>query len=510
MKSRSLLLALGVTLFLTLLTPLLDAQHVLLRRRLGNNSEGMTTIQSGPFNGYIAIMDGTDVLAFVDGGRGEVPARELFSVLGLGVNVGPRGIAYIDDEQLFVFDDPTLPNTLFLSDNQGKTEGTINVTFPGGFIPDDTEGMVWLPPNAAQFGNHILEIAASFGSTATTVKIEVIDRNTGQVVAEIHPNVPLANPFDFLVGLGFQFPDRLLVSATDGTIWQIDFSGSVAAGPVSFPGVGDVESISQVDSNRIAVAGYDAGKVMFLDGNLNPLLGQDRSYLIGFGLTQSWGVAWDSDLQRHLVSLPGNTPPSSTEQIISLPFALHAESQAVNTSAVAGPRALSYLPDEHRIALSQTGCSPNCVIFLYDNSGNLVDQVPVGVDLLAMAYIPTTKQFAGANPWGGNPTILLFFASDGALINSINLSPIGIDGIFGLTFFPSGVSSGGEFLLLSSPNTHQAFVIDSAGKLLKRFDYKTVLGTVNARDVATITTGPLAGAFSLVSLDTSEIVIFRF
>ena len=508
MKPRTLSLTLVITLFLTLLAPLLDAQNVLLRRRLGNNSEGMTTIHAGPLNGTIAIMDGMDVIAFANGGRDSIPPRELFSVLGLPINVGPRGIAYIDDEQRFVFDDPTIPNTLFLTNNQGKAAGTINVTFPGGFVPDDTEGMVWLPPTAAQFGNHILEIAASFATLPVTVTIEVIDRGTGQVVAGIHPNVTLTTPLDFLVGLGFQSPDRLLVSGTDGTIWQIDFSGNVTAGPVSFPGVGDVESVSQVDSNRIAAAGYDAGKVMFLDTNLTPLAGQDRSYLIGFGLSQSTGVAWDSDLQRHLVSFPGAAPPASSEQIISLSPVLGGERRAVDTSAVAGPNALSYLPDEHRIALSQAGCAPNCIIFLYDNSGNLVEQVPVGIGLLAMTYIPTTKQFAGAHP--GNLTTLLFFARNGTLVNSIDLSSTGIDGIFGITFFNSATTPGGKFLLLSSPVTHQAFVINSTGTVLMQFDYKTALGAVNVRDVAAIASVPPNGIFSLVSQDTSEIVIFHF
>jgi hypothetical protein len=508
MKPRTLSLTLAITVFLTLLAPLLDAQNVLLRQRLGNNSEGMTTIHAGPLNGTIAIMDGTDVIAFANGGRGSIPPRELFSVLGLPINVGPRGIAYIDDEQRFVFDDPTIPDTLFLTDNQGKAAGTINVTFPGGFVPDDTEGMVWLPPTAAQFGNHILEIAASFATLPPTVTIEVIDRGTGQVVAGINPNVTLTTPSDFLVGLGFQSPDRLLVSGTDGTIWQIDFSGNITAGPVSFAGVGDVESVSQVDGNRIAAAGYDAGKVMFLDANLTPLAGQDRNYLIGFGLSQGTGVAWDSDLQRHLVSFPGITPPANNEQIISLSPFLGDERRAVDTSGVAGPRALSYLPDEHRIALSQTGCFPNCVIFLYDNGGNLVEQVPVGLGLRAMTYIPTTKQFAGANP--GNLTTLLFFARSGTLVNSMDLSPTGIDGIFGITFFNSATTPGGEFLLLSSPVTHQVFVINSTGTVLKQFDYKTALGAVNATDLATIASVPPNGIFSLVSRDTSEIVIFHF
>ena len=501
MKSRTLILITVMTLSNALVAPFLDAQSVVQRRRLGNNTEAITTIHAGPLNGYVAIMDGTDVLAFANGGLGDVPVQKLFSVLGLGVNIGPRGIAYINAEQLFVFNDPTQPNTLFLSDNEGEPEGTINVTFTAGFVPDYIEGLVWLPPTVAKFGNHILAVGVNF---TTGVRIEVIDRNSGQVVAEILPN--LGNRSDSIVGLGFQSPDRLLVGATDGTIWKIDFSGNITAGPVSFPGVGDIEGVAQVDSNHIAAAGYDAGKVMFLDGNLNPLVGQERSYLIGFGLSQSNGVAWDPDLLRHLVNLPGSVPPSSVEQIVSLPFTLGSARQVVNTSGVAGSRALSYLPDEHRIALSQNGCAPNCVIFLYDNTGNLVEQVPVGFGLRAMTYIPTRKQFAGAGP--ADPTTLLTIARDGTLVNSIDLASIGIDAIFGAAFFNPLHPSGGEFLLLSSPATHKAFVIDFTGQLLREFDYKTALQTVTAADVSAITSGPLGGAFSLVSADTSEIVVF--
>jgi len=508
MKSRIQALVILIVLSQALLSTVLDAQTVVQRKRLGNNTEAMTAIHAGPLKNYIAIMDGTDVLAFANGGQGDAPVQKLFSVLGLGTNVGPRGIAYIDAEQLFVFDDPSTPdlNTLFLSDNHGRPKGTIQVTYPDGFVPDDVEALVWLPPTASKFGNHILQVVVSFATPTPTVKIEVIDRSTGQVVSEIIPNITLANPADFIDGLGFQSPDQLIVGATDGTLWQMDFSGNVLRGPVSLPNVADIESIAQTDNNRIAVAGYNTGKLTFLDGNLNPLFGQDRSFLVGFGLSQSYGVAWDTDLQRHLVMFPGSSAPSDVPQIVTLPLSLGSERQLVNLSGVTGPRALSYMPEEHRIALSQFGCSPNCAIFLYDNQGNLTEQVPVGFGLFAMTYVPTTKQFVGAKQ--GDLTTLLFVARDGTPVNSIDLTPIGIDQITAITFFNPNHPTGGEFLLFGSPDTHQAFVIDFTGKLLQQFDYKNALGAVLVRDLSTITSGPPCGVFSLVSQDTSEIVIF--
>ncbi len=486
------------------------AQTVVQRKRLGNNSEAIAGIHSGPLARNIAIMDGTDVRAFSNEGLGNAPARKLFSVLGLAVNIEPRGIAYIDTQQRFVFDDPTQINTLFLSDNHGKAQGTINITRLGGFTPDHVEGLVSLPPTAASFPNDLIEVAISFGSTSTTSRLEVIDPSSGNVVAEIFPQVFSADPdpFDFITGVGFESPNHLLVGTVDGGLWQIDFSGNPLAGPITFSGVADLEGVAQLDSNRIAVASYDAGKVMFLDGNLNPLVGQDRNYLIGFGLSISRGVAWNSDTGRHLVSFPGAAPvPANAAQVISLAPRFGTETRVVDLTGVVSPTALSYLPDEHRIAVAQVGCSPNCLILLYDNSGNLVDQVPVGSGLRAMDYIPTTKQFAARS--GGSPTTLLFFSRAGALVNSIDLSATGIDAIQGIAFFNPSDPTGGEFLLLSSVTTHQMFVVDFNGNLRAQFDYRGTLAVVTAEDVAAITTGPLAGAFSLVSSDTSEIVVFR-
>jgi hypothetical protein len=508
MTQKRLLCLVAGLLVIALGAPESRAQSVLQRKRLGNDSEQITAIRLGPLARTIAILDGTDVLAFSNEGKGTTPPRKLFSVLGLGMNIGARGIAYSDVRQRFVFDDPTQINTLFLADNNGNAQGTINITRLGGFTPDHVEGLVWLPPAANSFANDIVEAAISFGNTTTT-RLEVIDPSTGNVVAEIFPQIFASDPdpFDFITGVGFKSPDRFLVGTVDGALWPISLNGNPLGGPITFPGVSDLEGVTQVDSNRIAVASYDAGKVMFLDGNLNPLVGQDRSYLIGFGLSVPRGVAWNTDAFTHLVGFQGTAAPATAEQVISVDLALRTEHRVVDLTGVATPTTLSYLPDEHRIAVAQRACFPSCVILLYDNSGTLVDQVPVGLNLVAMAYIPTTKQFVGTRP--GLPTTLLFFSRTGGLVNTIDVSGTGIDAVTGIAFFNPSHPSGGEFLLLSSVNTHQAFVVDFTGGFIQQFDYKDKLGVVTASDVGSITTGPLAGAFSIVSSDTSELVVFR-
>jgi len=506
---KSLSRVFALILVLTFAGATAQAQSVHFRKRLGNNTEDITAIHSGPLAGKIAIMDGTDVLALPrenDEAEEAGHPRRLFSVLGLGVLSGPRGIAFDETQQQFVFDDPTQINTLFVSDIHGAPQGTLSVTRMGGFTPDHVEGLKWLPMTSANFPNHLLQVAVTFGNTSYQSRLEVID-SSGQVVAEIFPQVPFADPFTFITGLAFQSPDRLLVGGVDGTLWQIDFAGNVMAGPVSFPGVEDLEGIAQLNSNRIAVASYDAGKIMFLDGNLNPLAGQDRNYLIGFGLSAPIGVTWDTDTNSHLVNFPGSAAPSNAAQIISMPRLAGSETRVVDLTGVVGPAALTYLPDEHRIAVSRNGCLPSCTVLLYDNVGNLVDQVPVPFNIRALSYIPTTKQFVARRP--AAPTTLLFFDRTGALINSIDISASGLDGINGIAFFNPDDPSGGELLISSTRLTHQMFVFDLTGALRAQFDYRASLGVLDARDLAAITIGSQTVAFSTVDPDKSEIVVFR-
>ncbi len=483
-----------------------NAQMVVQRARLGNNSEAITAIHQGPLAGDIAIMDGIDVRVFTNDGLGTAPIQNLFKILGLGVASGPHGIAYNDAQQRFIFNDALQPNTLFLSDNQGNAQGTITVNFPAGFTPDNVEGLVFLPRGAARFPNRIVEVVNSFGPSVVS-RLEVIDPGSGNVVAEILPQIFAADQGDIVTGLGFQAPNHFLVGTGHGSLWQIDFSGNPTAGPFTPLGAGveDLEGIAQLDGNRIAIAGYDTGKVSFLDGDLNLLVGQDRSDLLGFGLGTARGVAWDRDTDSHLVSFrQGNSVKSAPAQVISLAPSLETEGHVVDLTGVP-QAALAYLSNEHLIAVSEDFCELNCSILLYNNSGNLVDRVPVRFNLLAMDFIPTRKVFVARRR--SEPTTLVFFSRAGALLNSIDLTSTGIDQIRAIAFFNPNDPTGGNFLISSSGATHQMFVIDSTGAVRAQFDYQAKLGVVGAGELAQITSGPLRGAFSLI--DSGEIVIFQ-
>ena len=60
------------------------AQTPLARKKLGNATEGMTYVRTGPMAGTMVVLDGYQVLAVK-----ENSTRRLFSTVPLPVNIGP-------------------------------------------------------------------------------------------------------------------------------------------------------------------------------------------------------------------------------------------------------------------------------------------------------------------------------------------------------------------------------------------------------------------------------------
>jgi hypothetical protein len=118
-----------------------------------------------------------------------------------------------------------------------------------------------------------------------------------------------------------------------------------------------------------------------------------------------------------------------------------------------------------------------------------VEQVPEGSNLPLMDYLPPLREFVARS--GADATTLLFFSRTGQLVNSLDLSGLGI-GIAAIAFFNPGDPSGGNLLISSGPFAHQLLVVDLNGTVIQQFDYRAALGVVAIQDLAAITTGPQA------------------
>jgi hypothetical protein len=250
---------------------------------------------------------------------------------------------------------------------------------------------------------------------------------------------------------------------------------------------------------------------MFFDVRLARLPKLDRSYKVGYGLSTPTGVVWDPDTYEYLVEFLGTSAPSDQPQVVALNPFFGLGRQFLDLSSDLTARRPTYLPDEHLVALPHVGCAGTdvgCFIALYDNRGTLVEQVSEPYGLPIITYVPGTKQFAVRSNQASATAITLLSRSGGPDTETIAITATGIDAIRGLAYFNPRHPSGGEFLVLSSPTMHQAYVVDFQGNLLAQFDYKAKLGALEVQDVAFVTPGFGGNFFVFVEGGNSEILLF--
>lgn len=497
--------------WLVLLGPEGAAQTVLSRARLGNNVEDMTYVNAGPLANHIITLDGYEVYGLPGAGHGNAPFRKLFDLRALPIKSAPRGMAYVEPEQLFVLQDPAQNSTLFFVNYQGQLQTTRTIQYLGGFEPAHLEDLAYLPATSPVFPDRLLMVVWEENEDCDDglgSRIEVLTRG-GQVEAEIFPDAPLR--CQQLGGISLLAPDQLVVTDfTTNIISKLDFDGHAVAPPVTVNGATAIDGIVQLRDGRVVTADYVTGKLYYMDAGLNRRPGEDRSNQIGFGISGPHGVAWNTDTGQHLVV---GGPTIQQAVVFSVPTTLDSATGVVTNLAASGferSDRLSYMPDEHRIVISHRN-TPRAIL-LYDNSGNFTEQISspafLPPNLRAVEYVPTTQQFVAR--FGANP-LLRILSRTGALDGLINLTPTGLAAVGGIAYFDPTHPSGGQLLLLEADtitNGQRAIITDFNGQLLGEFNYRDKLGVLSAQDLAFISTGAQAGAFSLIDFDSSEIVVF--
>lgn len=517
MKARQrVLFSFANLLALAFLLPgVLSAQTVLDRVRIGNNAEGLTYVNHGPYAKQAIVLDGYEVRGVPAAGkaRGNPRARTIFDLRGLGIGQGPRGIAYIESERLFAIVDPSQLDRLLISDHKGRPQPSRTVGYPdSGFFPTHLEGLAYIPENSLEFPDHLALVAMTWVPQET--RIEILTRE-GEVVREILPDEPLLSRYG--LGLTFLAPDKLLVfEYYCSDFYILDFDGHIISGPddpdVCEPQDLFFEGLVQLPDGKVAASDYFAGTLFFFDENLNRLPEYDRFYGNNtFGLGLPTGLAWDDEADEHLVVSYWMYPAWTLLHLAAIPPSLDTSRDVTDLNLGNFlPRRAAYLPEEGLIAVEDRNGRQ---LVLFDKtSGQPVD----AIDLSAwgrpwgLEFIPALNQFAVSFLDAGNQTTLYLISRDTGLEEgTIDLSETGIDGARAIAFFKTDPSSDGKFLIAGGPGT-RAVVTDFAGTLLDEFDYRETLGIIILNDFAAITSGPQAGAFAATDRDNSEIVVFEF
>jgi hypothetical protein len=337
--------------------PAARAETVLTRKRVGNNSEGVTYVTSGHWKNRVVAIDGNDVLAINLGGPDDSSLesdgsenpngalrgpgwKKIFDVLALGKDARvPRGILFVPGKNEFLFSGFSTTN-LFHTDEFGNPLAPIVLS--GLANPTDFalyEGLTWIPGDAPKHPN---TIAALMIRASDFVAHVIYIRLDGTVEAEVLPQ-PGTPVQAYICGIAYQpqRPGTLLLSECGSGNYAIDEDGNFLNGGSILPapaGSGDIESIIVDRFSRIFLGAYD-GHLYAYDTNYNRLpTSQDRSYVIGLGIPAS-GITWNSDMERFLfLNFNNNT-------IEAVPFSLGSKHTLFNLDPVRAdfPVSISYL-----------------------------------------------------------------------------------------------------------------------------------------------------------------------
>src|SRR5215207_8115799 len=143
---------------LSVLSSEASAQTVIGRARLGNNVEDVTYVTKGALSNHVVTLDGYEVYGLPASGNGNAPFKKLFDLRTLPINIGPRGLAHVESEGLFVLQEPSQPDKLFFVDHKGKLQSTRTIQYLGGFEPVQLEGLAYVPADSPSFGDRILMV----------------------------------------------------------------------------------------------------------------------------------------------------------------------------------------------------------------------------------------------------------------------------------------------------------------------------------------------------------------
>jgi hypothetical protein len=287
-----------------------SAETVVARRRLGNNTEGLTY---DPLNDRAVAMDGNDVIGIAlnpldaavlatmkndPGGIVGIGYRKLFDVLALPLEARvPRGIAFVPPLHRYYFTTDFAAGTgnFYSTDEHGHPFPPI--VLKGLSQPVDFwEGITWVPPGAPAHGGTLAALGGRFADTISHVFFVRLD---GTVEAEVvpQPGTPIEN---FLCAVSFwpDHPAQLLLGDCSNGFYAMEAqTGAIVGSGQLFPnpaGVPDGENVIVRRDGSVMVNGYSEGRLYAYDRTLHRNASDDRLFTIGLG-ANFFFLTWNFD-----------------------------------------------------------------------------------------------------------------------------------------------------------------------------------------------------------------------
>jgi len=528
---------------------------ILSRTRLGGSAQDLAYVTTGPLAKNLVMIEGYEIWGIPNQAAGKAKLRKLFDLYKLDPVPWPVGIAWVESRRLFVVNDGNEGSDvlhLYFVDHQGRLKGTASMIFPlpDGYAPAGTDGLSYIPARAGQYPDHLVIIAQNDDLTADLLITDL----AGQVVKHFRPQCydAAGNLLEFLGSVEYLSGDRLAI-----TDWNyqglcvVDFDGVQLAPAISFDPASGIGDIAQLASGRIAMHQWPQN-LLFFDAELNRLPELDRHDVVGLGLNNALGLAWDGLESQHLLSYDSRAASwtanfwSGWNTIAAVSPKLKASTAIVDLTdypeappgqaAAIQVRRMSFLQDESRIVLASRGqgaLTPPVGwswsplrwlrgLLLYERGvPGPVEQIDLSAygRPIAVAHIPRATPADGRFAVGflaGDPANLYtayLFSRAGAFLGTIDFNATaGLTNVQAMEYFDAPDGSGGRFAILGrdAASSHWNFVVtDLDGSKLDSFDVMEKLRLPSPNDVSVITTGCPAGAFAVLDNSAQTLVVFR-
>ena len=473
MRTRVCVLTLAVSLAAFSVFP----QTVLHRTRLGHVIEDLDTLDK-----RLVALDGQEV--FVANAKGGF--EKLFSVASGGADHCP-GLAYVPTEKVFLALCTNNMSQFFVFDDKGQPLGTRAITYMGGFTPAHVEAGTYLPKDSP-FPDHVAFLA--FQPTSDPyLEVAKLD---GTVVHHVAlPALFQDSTFGFAAAGG----NKLYVIKDGTELYTIDYDAQVLAGPVHIDDGYAVEGIATV-GDRVFVRDYFGDKFIAFDTSLQRVPADDLRHDFGLAFGSLVSVTWNSDTHRFaILSTAATNIPLLNMAFDVVPSLDDARPLFFPKGhGFDRPRSMSWMPDEHKYAVSHT--QPQRRILIFSAQGTLLEQLdvtPLGRPV-HLAYIPSTHEFYLRTV--ELPSTIRVLSRTGALVRDLNLSALG-------TTIGPFTHTGGQLVTYAGGLLYR---LDLDGNVLASYDPAPL--NVPPTSLAAITSGPLAGKFAVTSNRNAEVVIF--
>ena len=526
MKTRTFTMLSQLAFVLYLFTSFqVNAQTVVSRARVGGYAEDITFVTSGTLKDQLVMIDGYELYSVNLAKKGML--TKVCRLDHPEIDQVPTGFAYVESENLLVINNDPHPNRLYFFDQACTFKGTRTIQYlNSSYRPAHVEGLAYIPSSSPVFPDHLMMVVWD-DLQLTTARVIVMRRDGVQVGEIFRADWPTQFFADGGLGdVAFLAPNRLAVSVynPDG-LWTMDFSGNILSGPIATGASGTGEGVIQLSDGRLVASNYPQSLLLF-DKNLVRQPQNDRNDIIGLNLNIPSGLAWDSDANRLLVVHDTNIAFSSPG-IAGVPTTLDSATPLIDMTTFPFTRGAVYLPQEDLIATLRPQPGNQRAILLFNLDGTLNSQISLAPADLgqnfgppnALAYLPGSDEFVVA--FNGTPATigserqrLRVFSRAGALVRTIDLAATGTGGNVSLEYFEDPQGGGGRLLIGNAVG--RMFITDLNGNsrnpdgfLLGEFNNRVKLGLITPRDVAAITSGPLAGAFAVIDGSGGEVVIFR-